>query len=44
MLEIKGVIFVIKIYNTKIETDEFEEIKEFKKGSWINLVKKFAKT
>lgn len=29
---------MIKIYNTKIETDEFEEIKEFKKGSWINLV------
>ena len=29
---------MIKIYNTNIETDEFTEIKEFKKGSWINLV------
>ncbi len=29
---------MLKIYNTNIETNEFEEIKEFKKGSWINLV------
>ena len=29
---------MLKIYNTDIETNEFEEIKEFKKGSWINLV------
>ena len=29
---------MIKIYNTDIETNVFEEIKEFKKGSWINLV------
>ena len=29
---------MIKIYNTNIETDEFTEIKDFKKGSWINLV------
>jgi len=29
---------VIKIYNTNIETDEFTEIKEFKKGSWINMI------
>lgn len=29
---------MIKIYNTDIQTDKFEEIKEFKKGSWINLV------
>lgn len=29
---------MIKIYNTNVETNEFEEIKEFKKGSWINLV------
>ena len=28
---------MIKIYNTDIETNKFEEIKEFKKGSWINL-------
>ena len=29
---------LLKIYNTDIETDKMEEIKEFKKGSWINLV------
>ncbi len=29
---------LLKIYNTNIETDKTEEIKEFKKGSWINLV------
>ena len=29
---------LLKIYNTDIETDKTEEIKEFKKGSWINLV------
>ena len=29
---------MLKIYNTNIETDKLEEIKEFKKGSWINLV------
>lgn len=29
---------MLKIYNTNIETNELEEIKEFKKGSWINLV------
>ncbi len=29
---------MLKIYNTNIETDKIEEIKEFKKGSWINLV------
>ncbi len=29
---------MIKIYNTNIETDEFTEIKEFKKGSWINMI------
>lgn len=29
---------MLKIYNTDIETNKFEEIKEFKKGSWINLV------
>ncbi len=28
---------MVKIYNTDIETNKFEEIKEFKKGSWINL-------
>ena len=28
---------MIKIYNTDIETNNFEEIKEFKKGSWISL-------
>ena len=29
---------MLKIYNTDLETNAFEEIKEFKKGSWINLV------
>ena len=29
---------LLKIYNTDVETNKFEEIKEFKKGSWINLV------
>ena len=29
---------MLKIYNTDIETNEFRELKEFKKGSWINLV------
>ena len=29
---------LLKIYNTDIETNKTEEIKEFKKGSWINLV------
>ena len=28
---------MVKIYNTDIETNKLEEIKEFKKGSWINL-------
>ena len=29
---------MLKIYNTEIGTNKFEEIKEFKKGAWINLV------
>ena len=29
---------MLKIYNTDIETNKLEETKEFKKGSWINLV------
>ena len=29
---------LLRIYNTDIETNEFQEVKEFKKGSWINLV------
>lgn len=29
---------MLKIYNTDIETNKLEEIKEFKKGSWISLV------
>ena len=29
---------MLKIYNTDVETGNFEEIKEFQKGSWINLV------
>lgn len=30
--------FMLKIYNTDIETNRIEEIKEFKKGSWISLI------
>lgn len=29
---------MLKIYNTDIETNKLEEIKEFQKGSWISLV------
>lgn len=29
---------MMKIYNTDLETRKMEEINEFKKGSWINLV------
>ena len=29
---------MLKIYNTDIDTNKFEEISDFKKGSWINLV------
>ena len=29
---------MLKIYNTDKETNKIEEIKEFQKGSWINLV------
>lgn len=29
---------MLKIYNTNIETDKLEEIKEFQKGAWINLI------
>ena len=29
---------LLKIYNTNLETNQLEEIKEFRKGSWINLV------
>ena len=29
---------MLKIYNTDLETNKIEEIQEFKKGSWINLV------
>ena len=29
---------MLKIYNTDMETNKLEETKEFKKGSWINLV------
>ena len=29
---------MLKIYNTDVETNKLEEIKEFKKGSWISLV------
>lgn len=29
---------MLKIYNTDIETNKIEEIKEFKKGSWISLI------
>lgn len=29
---------MLRIYNTNIETNKIEEIKEFEKGSWISLV------
>ncbi len=29
---------MLKIYNTNMETNKVEEIKEFKKGSWISLI------
>ena len=29
---------MLKIYSTDVETNQLQEIKEFKKGSWINLV------
>ena len=29
---------MLKIYNTDVENNEFQEKKEFKKGAWINLV------
>ena len=29
---------MIRIYNTDLETDKLEEVKEIKKGVWINLV------
>lgn len=29
---------MLKIYNTNLETDKLEEIKEFQKGAWINLI------
>lgn len=29
---------MIKIYNTNLETKDFEEVKEFTKGCWINMV------
>ena len=29
---------LLKIYNTNLETDKMEEVKEFKRGAWINLV------
>lgn len=34
----REVMGMLKIYNTNIETNKIEEIKEFQKGSWINLV------
>ncbi len=29
---------LLKIYYTDVETNKIDEIKEFKKGAWINLV------
>ena len=29
---------MIKIYNTNVETYEFNEVKEYSKGCWINMV------
>lgn len=30
--------FMLSIYNTDLETNKFEKIKEFRPGSWINLI------
>ena len=29
---------MVKIYNTNIETNQLDEVKEYKKGCWINMV------
>ena len=29
---------MIKILNTEIDTNKTEEIQDFKKGSWINMI------
>ena len=29
---------MLKIYNTDMETNKFEEVKEFSRGCWINMV------
>ena len=29
---------MLKIYNTDMQTNRFEEVKEFSKGCWINMV------
>ena len=29
---------MIKIYNSNLETNEFSELKEIKRGSWINML------
>ena len=29
---------MVKMYNTDIKTNELKEVKEYKKGTWINLV------
>ena len=29
---------MVKMYNTNIETNETEEVYEFKKGNWINMI------
>lgn len=29
---------MLKIYNTDLETNKFEEIKELKRGAWINMI------
>lgn len=34
----EGVIVVIKMYHTDIETNKTEETKEYKKGNWINMI------
>ena len=34
----RGCFEMLKIYLTDMETNEFKEINEFKKGAWINLV------
>ena len=36
---VEGGVTMLKIFNTNLETGELNQLKEIKKGSWIDLVK-----